>query len=286
MDLSILIVNYKTYDMTHNTIKSIIASVKGVEYEVVVVDNNSQDGSIEKLKEDFKNHENIRFIKNNSNAGFAVANNIAFRNSKSNYILLLNSDVIVENNTIKDTLNYLKSNKDVGCIGCRVVLPDGSLDKACKRSFPTPKVSFYRMIGLSKIFPNSRRFNQYNMSYLPDDEIYEVDCLVGAYMMIPRKVYEKTGGLDEDYFMYAEDIDLCYKIHKLGYKIIYYGTSKITHYKGASGKNKKLLYEFHKSMQIFYDKYYKDQYSKLTNTLMYIGIWVSYYLKLLINSLR
>lgn len=286
MDLSILIINYKTYKLTHQTIQSVINTVENIDYEVIVVDNNSEDGSLEQLTYDFKDLSNIKFIHNPANDGFAKANNIAFKNSKGKYILLLNSDVIVDNGTINETLNYLETHKDVGAIGPHVRLPDGSLDKACRRSFPTPSVSFYKMTGLSKIFPNSPRFNQYNLSYMDEYGVYPVDCLVGAYMLMPRCVYESTGGLDEDYFMYGEDIDLCYKIKQEGYKIIYYGKAMITHFKGASGKNRRLLYEFHNSMKIFYDKHYKDKYNFITNNFIYIGINASYYLKLLLSYLK
>ncbi|PAV07271.1 glycosyltransferase family 2 protein [Methanosphaera cuniculi] len=286
MDLSILIINYKTYELTHQTIQSVIDTVENIDYEVIIVDNNSEDGSLEQLIYDFKDYSNIKFIHNSANDGFAKANNIAFKNSKGKYILLLNSDVIVDKGTINETLNYLKTHKDVGAVGPHVRLPDGSLDKACRRSFPTPIVSFYKMTGLSKIFPNSPRFNKYNLSYMDEHEIYPVDCLVGAYMLMPRCVYESTGGLDEDYFMYGEDIDLCYKIKQEGYKIIYYGKTTITHFKGASGKNRRLLYEFHNSMRIFYDKHYKDEYNFITNNFIYMGIYASYYLKLLLSYLR
>lgn len=286
MDLSILIINYKTYKLTHQTILSVINTVQNIDYEVIVVDNNSSDGSLEQLISDFREYSNIKFIHNPSNDGFAKANNIAFKNSRGKYILLLNSDVIVNKNTINETLNYIKDHKDVGAIGCRVRLPSGDLDKACRRSFPTPSVSFYKMCGLSKIFPKSPRFNRYNLTYLDECEVYLVDCLVGAYMLIPRSIYEKTGGLDEDYFMYGEDIDLCYKIKQLGYNIIYYGKTSVTHFKGASGKNRKLLYEFHNSMKIFYDKHYKSEYNMITNSLVGFGISASYYFKLFLSYLK
>ena len=136
---------------------------------------------------------------------------MAFKESKGEYVLLLNSDVIVKEKTINESLNYIKSNKNIGILGCKVILPDGKLDKACRRSFPTFKVSFYRMTGLSKLFPNSKRFNRYNLSYLDENGIYPVDCVVGAFMLINSEVMSECNGLDESYFMYGEDIDLCYK---------------------------------------------------------------------------
>ncbi len=286
MDLSIIIVNYCTYELTRNTINSLLKTIHEIDYEIIVVDNASSDNSLNDLIKNFENENKISFIAHTSNSGFAVANNIGFKNSSGDYVLLLNSDVIVKKDTIGKTLNYIKNNKNVGALGCKVVLPDGSLDKACRRSFPTVKVSLYRMLGLSKLFPKSKRFNQYNLSYLDDNGVYSIDCIVGAFMLIRRDVYIKSGGLDESYFMYGEDIDLCYSIKQLGYDVVYYGKSSIVHYKGASGKNRRLLYEFHNSMDIFYNKHYQSENNFIINLIVYLGIWVSYYLKLLLTYLH
>lgn len=282
MDLSIIIVNYCTHDLTKQTVNSVLDTVKNIDYEIIVVDNASADNSLNKLIKDFKKSDNVLFIANSSNDGFAAANNIGFKKSRGDYILLLNSDVVVKGDAVNFSLDYIKKNPSVGALGCKVSLPDGTLDKACRRSFPTPGVSFYRMIGLSKLFPDSKRFNRYNLSYLDDDGVYPVDCIVGAFMLIQRDIYKNCGGLDESYFMYGEDIDLCYNIKEAGFEIMYYGKAEIIHYKGASGKNKKLLYEFHNSMAIFYDKHYKKVYNPLVNGIMYLGIWGLYYLKLLL----
>ena len=281
MDLSIIIVNYGTYQLTKDTVISLLNTIVDINYEIIIVDNDSPDDSFNRLDDDFKDIDNIMLIQNDNNDGFAKANNIGIRNSTGEYVLLLNSDVIVKEHTINQSLNYIKENKNIGCLGCKVVLPDGNLDKACRRSFPTFEVSFYRLTGLSKLFPNSKRFNRYNLSYLDENEVYPVDCVVGAFMLIPRDVLIKCGCLDESYFMYGEDIELCYNIKELGYDVIYYGKTEITHYKGASGKSKRLLYEFHNSMQIFYDKHYKQSDNFLINAVTYIGIWSLYYVKLL-----
>lgn len=286
MDLSIIIVNYRTYELTKQTINSVLETVNNISYEIIVVDNNSCDGSLEQLIKDFQISSLIKFIKNTNNDGFAVANNIAFKKSEGDYVLLLNSDVIVNRKTINESLNYIRTHENIGILGCKVVLPDGSLDKACRRSFPTFKVSFYRMSGLSKLFPNSPRFNQYNLSYLDEDAMYPVDCVVGAFMLIDSKIMKKVGGLDESYFMYGEDIDLCYKVKELGFDVFYYGKYSIIHYKGASGKNKRLLFEFYNSMEIFYDKHYKDEDSLIINFITHISIWTLYYVKLLILTLK
>ena len=286
MDLSILIVNYRTYTFTKQTIDSVQQTVHNIGYEIIIVDNNSGDGSYEQLKDDFKEFENIKFVLNHSNDGFAVANNIAFKNSSGKYILLLNSDVFVHENTINESFIYLKNHEKIGILGCKVLLPNGELDKACRRSFPTFWVSFYRMTLLSRLFPNSPRFNKYNLSYMDDNGVYPVDCVVGAYMLLKSDLYGECGGLDESYFMYGEDIELCYDVKELGFEVCYYGKKEITHYKGASGGNKKLLYEFHKSMQIFYDKHYKKTDSIIKNMIVYLGIWTLYYIKLIILLIK
>lgn len=280
MDLSIIIVNYCTYELTKQTIYSVINTINEIDYEIFVVDNNSPDNSLNQLLSTFDGIDFIKFIKNDNNDGFAVANNLALKESSGEYVLLLNSDVVVNENTINNCIDFIKNHNNVACVGCKVLLENGQLDKACRRSFPSPEVSFYRMTGLSKIFPNSKRFNKYNLSYLDDDGIYSIDCIVGAFMLIDSNVLNQIGGLDEDYFMYGEDIELCYAIKKLGYDIYYYGKSNIIHYKGASGKNKRLLYEFHKSMSIFYDKHYKNKSMFITNYIIKFGIWSLYYLKL------
>ena len=282
MDLSIIIVNYRTYELTKQTIYSVIQTVNGIDYEIFVVDNDSNDGSLESLMSDFKEQQLVKFIKNDNNEGFAVANNLALKESSGEFVLLLNSDVVVKKYTINECLNYIKSHENIGILGCKVLLPDGSLDKACRRSFPTVSVSFYRMMGLSKLFPNSQRFNQYNLSYLDENGTYPLDCVVGAFMLIRGNLFRQCGGLDETYFMYGEDIDICYQIKELGYDVYYYGKFEIIHYKGASGKNKRLLYEFHKSMEIFYNKFYKDENNIFINSITYFGIWFSYYIKYLL----
>lgn len=282
MDLSIIIVNYRTYELTKQTINSVLSTVNNISYEVIVVDNSSEDGSLQHLIQDFNDSENIHFVANTYNGGFAVANNLGFKQTKGEYLLLLNSDVILHESTVNKSLNYIKQHDNIGILGCKVSLPDGSLDKACRRSFPTFSVSFYRMTGLSKLFPNSPRFNQYNLSYLDDDGVYPVDCVVGAFMLMKSEVYQECGGLDESYFMYGEDIELCYNVKELGYDVYYYGNTEITHYKGASGSNKRLLYEFHKSMEIFYDKHYKKENSFIINGITHLSIWGLYYVKLIL----
>lgn len=279
MDLSIIIVNYETYDLTKQTIESVINQDQPFMYDIYVVDNASKDRSIERLQEDFlKESESglIKFIFNQKNMGFAHANNLAIKKTNAEYVLLLNSDTVVLDNCLESSLNYMKTHTDTGVLGCKVVLPDNTLDKACRRSFPDFYVSLYRMTGLSSLFPKSRRFGRYNLTYLDEDETYEVDCVVGAFMMVILKAIHDVGILDETFFMYGEDIDWCYRIKAADWKIMYYSDAKIVHYKGSSfskKQNTRLTYEFYRAMYIFYNKHYKEEYPWITTAATYAGIW-------------
>lgn len=178
----------------------------------------------------------------------------------------------------------MENHEDVGACGCRVVLENGELDKACKRSFPNVKNSFFRLFHI----PTKSKDNDYNLDNLPDDEIYEIDCLTGAFMFMRSEALNQSGFLDETFFMYGEDIDLCYRIKKAGWKIIYYGESKITHLKGASSKKQKskLIYEFYRAMYIYYKKHHADESSFIVNIVVYIGIAVLCILKLFLNLFK
>jgi GT2 family glycosyltransferase len=292
MDLSIIIVNYETYDLTKQTIESVINQDQPFDYEIYVVDNASRDTSLERLQEYFLKESKeglIKFIQNNENKGFAYANNVALKDTKADYVLLLNSDTMVLDNCIEKSLNYMKTHENAGALGCKVVLPDNTLDKACRRSFPDFYVSFYRMTGLSRFFPKSKRFGRYNLTYLNEDETYEVDCIVGAFMLVRSKTIQEVGLLDETFFMYGEDIDWCYRIKALNWKIIYFSDAKIVHYKGSSKskeENKRLTYEFYRAMYIFYNKHYKDGYPWITTAATYLGIWGIYGLKMFKNYVK
>ncbi len=284
MDLSIIIVNYQTYDLTKDAIESILENPCKYTYEIILVDNNSPDDSIEKLENNFKTNEKVKIIKNKKNLGFAYGNNRGIEIAKGDYILLLNSDTIVKPDTLNQCLDYIKQDESIGALGCKVSLPSGELDKACKRSFPNPVNSFYKLFHI----PNNSKNDNYNLEDLEDNGVYEIDCLVGAFMLVKKDAIDDVGLLDEDYFMYGEDIDWCYRIKKAGWKIVYFGRSEIIHYKGASSKKKsyKLIYEFHKSMYIFYRKHYTSEYNFLLNILVYLGIFVQLILKLFLNVFR
>ncbi|WP_405267471.1 glycosyltransferase family 2 protein [Methanobrevibacter sp.] len=282
MDLSIVIVNYQTFELTKNTINSIFGYEHPFSYEVLVVDNASSDDSLAKLQEYF--NDKVKFIASAENNGFAAGNNQALRIAEGEYVLLLNSDTIVWENTLEDIYSYMEKHRDVGACGCRVLLENGDLDKACKRSFPNVKNSFFRLFHI----PTKSKDNDYNLDNLTDDEIYEIDCLTGAFMFMRAEALDQVGFLDETFFMYGEDIDLCYRIKEGGWKIVYYGKSKITHLKGASSKKQKskLIYEFYRAMYIYYKKHHADENSIIVNVVVYIGIAFLCILKLFLNVFK
>ena len=282
MDLSVVIVNYQTFELTKNTINSILEYNYPFSVEILVVDNASTDDSLSRLKDYFGSK--VKFIASAENNGFAAGNNQALRIADGRYQLLLNSDTVVWQDTLEDIYNYMEKHEDVGACGCRVLLENGELDKACKRSFPNVKNSFFRLFHI----PTKSSNDNYNLTNLPDDEVYEIDCLTGAFMFMRKDALDDAGLLDETFFMYGEDIDLCYRIKKAGWKIIYYGESKITHFKGQSSKKQKskLIYEFYRAMYIYYKKHHAEESNFITNAVVYLGIGVLCLLKLIVNVFR
>lgn len=282
MNLSIVILNYRTFELTRDTVNSVLRYSYPFSYEIIVVDNASGDDSLIKLQDYFK--DKVKFIESKENNGFAAGNNLALRQVKSDYVLLLNSDTVVWENTLENVYSYMEQHTDVGACGCRVRLESGELDKACKRTFPNVKNSFFRLFHI----PNKSQDDNYNLTDLPDDEVYEIDCLTGAFMFIRDRALEDAGLLDETFFMYGEDIDLCYRIKEVGWKIVYYGKNSITHFKGASSKKQKnkLIYEFYHAMYIYYKKHHAEESSFIVNIVVYFGISVLCILKLFLNLFK
>lgn len=282
MDLSVVIVNYQTFELTKNTINSILEYDYPFSLEIFVVDNASSDDSLARLKDYFK--QDVKFIASKQNNGFAAGNNQALRQAGGKYQLLLNSDTVVWKDCLESIYGYMENNGDVGACGCQVLLENGELDKACKRSFPNVKNSFFRLFHI----PTNSKDDNYNLTGLPDDEVYEIDCLTGAFMFIRKEALDEVGLLDETFFMYGEDIDLCYRIKKAGWKIVYYGESKITHLKGASSKKQKskLIYEFYRAMYIYYKKHHAKESIFIVNWIVYLGIALLCCLKLFLNIFK
>jgi GT2 family glycosyltransferase len=274
MDLSVIILSYNTKDLLRKCLWSVFASKIDFKFEVLVPDNGSTDGSADMIKQDFPQ---AKFINTGGNIGFSKGNNIALRQAQGKYVLLLNPDTEVNPDTLDKSIKYLESHSEVGAMGCKVLLPSGQLDQACRRKFPNPKNSFLRLFGLSK-------FSDYNF-VTPIDQEIEVDAVMGAYMMVRKDLIDKVGLLDEDYFMYGEDLDWCWRIKEAGYKIMYYPACSITHYKYGSSQliPFKTIRMAHKAMKIFYRKHYAGKSNWLFNKLVYLGINLRMYLVMLVN---
>ncbi len=272
MKLSIVIVNYNVSCFLEQALNSVYKALRHVEGEVFVVDNNSADNSLAMLAAKFPQ---VKVIANKENVGFAKANNQAIRISTGEYVLLLNPDTVVEEETFEKCLRFMDATPDAGGLGVKMVNGKGEFLPESKRGIPLPAVAFYKLFGLSKLFPNSKRFGTYHLSYLSDDEIHSVEVLAGAFMLMRRSVLDKVGLLDEDYFMYGEDIDLSYRILLGGYKNYYFPETRIIHYKGESTKTGSLNYVhvFYKAMQIFARKHFSQKNARLFNFLIDCAIW-------------
>jgi hypothetical protein len=288
LDLAIVIVNYNTREFLRECLASIYESRGDFSYEVWVVDNASSDGSVEMVRKRFPE---VKLIANEENLGFAPANNQALRalGFASRYILLLNPDTLLPPFALRDMLEFLDSHPEAGVAGPRLVREDGSLDLACRRSFPTPLSALYRLTGLSKLFPKSKRFGSYNLTYLDPNEVTEVDSVVGAFMMIRGEALKQIGLLDERFFAYGEDLDFCYraKVEK-GWKVLYNPDVTVLHYKGKSSRQRSnaMILEFYKAMRLFHNKHYRKRTLFFVNWMIDIGIFAFCCLELFRNFLR
>ena len=256
-DVSVIIVNYNVRDFLHQSLLSIQKALKGIHSEIFVIDNASDDGSVEMVGRRFPR---IQLIANAANLGFAKANNIALKKARGKFILLINPDTIVQEDTIRVMVEFLISHPEAGLAGCKILNPDGSFQPACRRSFPTPWVAFTKIFGLSRLFPNIKLFGKYNLTYLDTGETYPVDAVSGSFMMVRKETLEQVGGLDESYFMYGEDLDWCYRIRQAGWRIFYVHSTQIIHYKGESTRRSSLdeIRMFYDAMHLFVEKHFQS----------------------------
>lgn len=255
IDVSIIIVNYNVKDYLLQCLRSLYQVDASINKEIIVVDNNSSDGSLTFLREQFPD---VRWVELDENIGYGKANNLGLAMAKGRYTLFLNPDTIVGTDVLRTMSTYLDEQPDVGIAGCKVLNPDGSFQVACRRGLPTPWASFCKLFGLQSVFPNSRLFARYNMTYLPVDETYPVDALIGAFMMGPTTLLQELGGFDPAFFMYGEDIDLCYRVKMSGKQVMYVHTTSIIHYKGESTKRSSIneVRVFYEAMEIFAKKHF------------------------------
>ena len=273
MKLSVVIVNYNVKYFLEQCLHSVEDAIKGIDAEVFVVDNNSVDGSVEMVREKFPD---VKLIASTVNTGFSVANNQAIKVASGEYILLLNPDTVVELDTFSKSVEFMDAHPDAGGLGIKMVDGSGRFLPESKRGLPTPAVAFYKIFGLSALFPKSRIFGQYHLGYLDNEKTHVVDVLAGAYMMLRRETLEKTGLLDETFFMYGEDIDLSYRITKSGYKNYYFPGARIIHYKGESTKKSSINYVFvfYNAMVIFARKHFSQKNARLFSFLIHIAIYL------------
>lgn len=278
MDLSIIIVNYNVRHFLEQCLHSVREAIgklneEGYDAEVFVVDNNSVDGSVREVRQKFPD---VRVIENSENAGFSKANNQAIIQSSGRYVLLLNPDTVVEEDTFLHCIDFMDTHADAGALGVKMIDGKGAFLPESKRSLPTPAVSFYKMFGLSALFPKSRRFGKYNLGYLDNDSTHCVDVLAGAFMFLRKETLEKTGYLDETFFMYGEDIDLSYRITQAGYRNYYFPHTTIIHYKGESTKKGSLNYVkmFYQAMIIFAGKHFSSRKAKTFSILINLAIYL------------
>lgn len=259
--VSIVIVNYRVKHFLEQSLRSVRAALKAfpMEAEVFVVDNHSQDDSLDYLTPRFPE---VRFIANTENVGFARANNQAIELATGQYILLLNPDTVIAENTLFEVCQFMDAHPDAGGAGVKMIDGNGRFLPESKRGFPTPWVSFCKIFGLAALFPHSRLFGRYHLKYLSPDQCHPIDILSGAFMFMRRETLDKSGLLDESFFMYGEDIDLSYRLVLAGYAN-YYLPTPIIHYKGESTQKGSLRYVriFYEAMLIFFKKHY-PHYSK------------------------
>ncbi|MGE0090645.1 MAG: glycosyltransferase [Bacteroidales bacterium] len=270
--LSIVIVNYNVKYFLEQCLISVFKACQNIQHEVFVVDNNSVDGSCAMIKEKFPQ---VRLIENKINYGFSVANNQAIKQASGQYILLLNPDTVVEENSFDKCLSFMDSNPEAGGLSVKMIDGKGRFLPESKRALPTPKVAFYKIVGLSKLFPTSKHFGRYYLGHLDKNQTHEIEILPGAFMFLRKETIDKTGLLDESFFMYGEDIDLSYRITLAGYKNYYIPETTIIHYKGESTKKGSINYVliFYQAMVIFARKHFSQKNATLFSVVINLAIY-------------
>jgi len=269
--LTVIIVNYNVKSFLKTALISIYKGLQGIKSQIIVVDNCSADGSIEMLKNEFPQ---VELIANDSNLGFSKANNLAIARSESEYICLINPDTLIRENVFHICLEFMDANPETGAAGGRITNPDGTLQLACRRSIPTPWIAFTKFSGLGRIFPHSKLFGKYNLTYLDENSISEVEALSGSFMFVRKKTIEDVGLLDENFFMYGEDLDWCLRIKQEGWKIHYLPAAEIIHYKGKSSQTRSLnsTFVFYNAMRIFVKKHFKQGWLWIPGWFLILGI--------------
>lgn len=285
MKLSVIIVNYNVEHFLEQCLLSLRKATRNVSAEIIVVDNNSVDGSVNMVRDKFPE---VSIIANKDNPGFSKANNQGIQLAKGEYILLLNPDTVVEETTLEKCVAFMDRTPDAGGLGVKMLDGKGNFLPESKRGLPTPVVAFYKIFGLSRLFPRSKRFNRYHLGYLDDNKTHEIEVLSGAYMFLRKAALDKTGLLDEDFFMYGEDIDLSYRLIKAGYKNYYFPETRIIHYKGESTKKGSVNYVFvfYNAMIIFAKKHFSQKNAQTFSLLINIAIYLRAFVAIMNRVVR
>lgn len=283
--LSVIIVNYNVKHFIEQCLFSVFKAAEALPCEIFVVDNNSVDGSTTLIKEKFPQ---VILIENKINTGFSVANNQAINLAKGEFVLLLNPDTVVQEDTLSKIISFMEQTPDAGGLGVKMLDGQGNFAPESKRGLPTPAVAFYKMFGFSRLFPKSKKFGKYHLSYLDENDIHSVDVLSGAFMLIRKSVLDSIGYLDETFFMYGEDIDLSYRITKSGFKNYYFPKTQIIHYKGESTKRSSLNYViiFYNAMAIFSKKHFSGSHAYVFNVLIRLAILLKAMVALLVRFFK
>ncbi len=276
-DISIIIVSFNSSQFISECLSSLLNQSSDVR-EITVIDNASGDNTVELIRNNFPQ---IKLIENFKNLGFAKALNSHLNHTDVRYILVLNPDILIPANCLNKLIKYMDENLEVGVLSPKLIRPDGSLDWACRRSFPSPSDIIYRYTNLDRIFSKSSLFSKYSLSYLDQNNITEVDGIAGAFMLIRANALPDVGAFDERFFMYFEDLDWCYRLKKCGWKVLYYPLQEVIHYKrGSSVTNESLMIrEFYYSLFKLYDKYYGSS----SNEFKRFSMWMFLMIRMLIS---
>lgn len=271
MRLSVVFLSYNTRDLTRQALNSVLAATEGLEAEIFVVDNASADGSADMVAAEFPQ---VKLVCNEANVGFSAGNNVALRQVAGEYALLINTDTIVRRDALHAMVEFLDAHPEAGACGCKILDPDGTLQLDSRRGFPTPLAAFCKMSGLSRLFPKHPLMARYHLTHLDPEQTAEIEVLSGSCMMVRKAAMDQVGLLDEDYFMYGEDIDWCYRFHQAGWKIYYLPTTAIIHFRGESGRGTplKILYRKSRAMSIFVNKHMARRYRFFPLWLLQVGI--------------
>ena len=271
--LSVIIVNWNGEEYLDECLDSIYRHTRDTVIEVILVDNASKDNSLSLVR---SSYPQVRIIENDANLGFAKANNVAFEHCRGKYILLMNPDTRILGDALSEMVEFMSEHPEAGISGCKVLNPDLSLQPACRRTIPTPWIAFYRLVGLSRIFPTSKRFGRYNLGFMDPDSEMEVDAVSGSFLMLRREILKDVGYLDERFFLYGEELDWCLRVQRKGWKVLYNPKAEIIHYKGGLSKRNRIrsLYEFHRAMVLFHQKHFAGALIQPLNWLIFSGVFV------------